>query len=432
MDKDNNSQGKGKISIPEVRYNLKSTSDKKKPTLISAVFRYHSERLVYSTRHKIAPLHWNSDKHLPKPGITFYHEIKEDLDKITSAIHSVYKSHIARNDIKDLDTKTFKHELDIILNRVTEPEEKKDHDLTSFLASFIKDLEKDPEVNYRTAQKYKTLYNNLSTFRPGKIPFEAVNEDFWTAYKDWRYTNTKTKSQNTLNKDMACLKFVLRKAHKKKLHDNTIHQDPDFNTKIVKTSIFALNENEVITLYKWDFSDNKRLERVRDWFIISCWTALRWSDFSTLKPEHIIKDGEAMYLRKDTIKTDEEVYIPVTEDLYNLLAKYNFKGIDISNQKFNTYLKEVFEIAGITDNIIMKENIRGAAIENAYRKCDIVSAHDGRRTWATINYLKGFPIGLLMQVTGHTQESTFLSYVGASKLDKAKRLRELMETKTSN
>ncbi|MBK7096748.1 MAG: site-specific integrase [Saprospiraceae bacterium] len=80
----------------------------------------------------------------------------------------------------------------------------------------------------------------------------------------------------------------------------------------------------------------------------------------------------------------------------------------------------------MTKEIFINENVKGESKEVKYRICDIISAHDGRRTWATINYLKGYAIGLLMQVTGHTKEETFLKYVNASNLQKAKKLKELM------
>lgn len=417
---------KDSTSIPEVRYNLKSILDQSKPTLISAVFRYNSKRLVYSTRINIAPKNWNSKKQSPKSAFHFYADIKSQLDKITFTIHKIYKEFRDANNLDILEIELFKEHLDIALGRIVIPGSNEDHDVLSYIEYHIEQIKQDPKANFRTAQKYLTLYNNLFSFRPGKIPFNAITEDFWEQYSNWRYNNTRTKSQNTLNKDLSCLKLIMRKSHRKKLHDNTIYQDPDFSVKIVKTSTFSLSEDEVRKVYEWDFTGNKRLERVRDWFIISCYTALRYSDFTTLKPEHIIRDGNDYYLKKDTIKTDEPVVIPIDEELYRLLLKYEFKGIDISNQKFNMYLKEVFEIAGITDTTIMKENVKGIQVEKTYRKCDIISAHCGRRTWATINYLMGRPIGLLMQVTGHTKESTFLSYVGASNLDKARKLRQLM------
>ncbi|MBK8081351.1 MAG: integrase catalytic domain-containing protein [Saprospiraceae bacterium] len=333
MDKDIKiPNGKGKVKTHAVRFNLKSITDKNKTTLISAVFRYDNQKLVYSTQHKIAPKHWSLRTQLP-----------------------------------------------IILY-------------------------------------------NLQKFRPGKMNFDSIDLQFQKDYIFWRYEYTKAESQNTINKDFGSIKNILKLSFKEGLHKNTIFNEDDFHVKTAKTSIFALNESEVNRLYSFDFSDNPRLERVRDWFLISCWSALRWSDFSTIKPEHILKDGEDTFLRKKNIKTGTVVFIPVDERLYLMFEKYNFKSIDISNQKFNEYIKEVFEVVGITDNIILDTNFKGKDKEVIKRKCDIVSAHDGRRTWATINYLKGYAIGLLMQVTGHTQESTFLSYVGADPLAKAKAL----------
>jgi len=98
----------------------------------------------------------------------------------------------------------------------------------------------------------------------------------------------------------------------------------------------------------------------------------------------------------------------------------------MENHFFNATIKKVAEVAGLTENVLLKENIRGKNEDVIYRKCDIISAHDARRTWATSNYLKGYPIGLLMQVTGHSSEDMFLSYVGASSLDKARELTKLM------
>jgi integrase len=149
----------------------------------------------------------------------------------------------------------------------------------------------------------------------------------------------------------------------------------------------------------------------------------------TCDPEHIIKDNEDFYLNKFNEKTNKEVFIPIDKRLYKMLEKYNFKSPSISNQKFNDYLKEVFKAVGITDEINIRESIKGVMKDTSYQKCDIVSAHDGRRTWASINYLKGYPIGLLMQVTGHEKEETFLSYVGVSALEKARRLNAEMKKK---
>jgi integrase len=425
MDKGNKPNGKGQIKVPEVKFNLKSLQDKNKPTLISAVFRYHNQKLVYSTKHKIKPLHWNAKAQKPKAPYEFYNDVVNDLNVISTAIRTIHTESNGDN----LTLSDFKTKLDIKLGRIEIEDCVNEIDFTDYLKTYIRAFEIGNLAQERTAQKYQTLLNNIQEFKPGAIPFNSIDIKFKKEFIEWRYENSKAKSQNTINKDFGCIKNVLKQAYNEGLHTNTIFRDEGFSVKTVKTSIFALSEYEVNKLHEYDFSNNKRLERVRDWFLISCWSALRWSDFSSISPEHIIKDGVDYFLRKKTIKTGELVFIPIDKRLFNMLEKYGFKSIDISNQKFNDYIKEVFEVAGITDNIILDTNYKGVDKEVTKRKCDVVSAHDGRRTWATINYLNGYPIGLLMQVTGHTMESTFLSYVGASPLDKARKLNEMFKNR---
>ena len=89
------------------------------------------------------------------------------------------------------------------------------------------------------------------------------------------------------------------------------------------------------------------------------------------------------------------------------------------SQSFNRTIKVVCELAGLTDNIVVNYSERGHLIKESRRKCDLISSKVARRTWATNNYIKGLPILLLMQCTGHSKESTFMSYIGVSKKDQA-------------
>ncbi len=423
MDKDNNfSNGKGIVKIPEVRFNLKSQKDKSKATLILAVFRYGKNKLVYSTQHKIKPASWNDDKQLPKSGAKFYAEIKKDIDSITAAILDVYKD---SND--DLQLSDFRNLLDIKLGRITE-KVNIPKNFTSYFQDYIEKLENNKNLAHNTIRKFKSVLEFIQKFKGGScLEFSDIEMSFKDDYAKWRYDNTKCKSQNTLNKDLEVIKAILKKSYSEKLHTNDIFRDDDFSIKRKQTSIFALNDDDITKLISFDFSGNKDFEIVRDWFVISCWSALRWSDFRTIKPEHIIKDGDDIYLKIDTYKTDTLVYIPINDKLDHLLRKYDFRAPEMENNSFNKTIKKVAEAAGLTDTIAMKVNIRGKNVEVIKRKCDEVSAHDARRTWATINYLKGYPIGLLMQVTGHSSEDMFLSYVGASPLDKARKLNEMFK-----
>lgn len=72
--------------------------------------------------------------------------------------------------------------------------------------------------------------------------------------------------------------------------------------KVAGFSIY-LNEDEINQIYELDLSKTPHFERVRDLFIVGCWTGLRFSDFTAIKPENI-KDE---YLEIKTFKTGEKL-----------------------------------------------------------------------------------------------------------------------------
>lgn len=72
-----------------------------------------------------------------------------------------------------------------------------------------------------------------------------------------------------------------------------------------------LNENDLNKLIALDFTNKPNLERIRDLFLIGCYTGLRYSDFSEIQPANIAKDGNQQYLNIRTQKTDERVVIPL-------------------------------------------------------------------------------------------------------------------------
>jgi integrase len=68
-----------------------------------------------------------------------------------------------------------------------------------------------------------------------------------------------------------------------------------------------------------DLSKQPRYERVRDMFVIGCYTGLRFSDLCNIKP-HDIENGMIDIIQ---IKTGNQVFIPMANDVVNILAKYN-------------------------------------------------------------------------------------------------------------
>ena len=123
-------------------------------------------------------------------------------------------------------------------------------------------------------------------------------------------------------------------------------------------------------------------------------------------------------------KTGEKISIPVPHEAVFLLKKYKFecptmnKGKLISVQKFNDYLKEAAELAGL-DAI---EDIRSNGSVEKLPKYSLIKSHTARRSFATNLYLDGVPVQNIMAITGHRKEETFMLYVRADQLTKAKGL----------
>jgi integrase len=177
-------------------------------------------------------------------------------------------------------------------------------------------------------------------------------------------------------------------------------------------------------LYKFDFSNTKRLENVRDLFVFGAWVGLRFSDFSNIMPENIIEiDGE-YFIKIVTQKTKELVIIPCHPIVLNIFEKYrhnpNKLPNTISNQKFNDYIKDVFKAAELNEKGRLANDIN-------LELWQCVSSHTARRSFATNYYLQGFPVIDLMKITGHKTEKAFMKYIRISKLDAAKRLSSHMK-----
>jgi integrase len=190
-----------------------------------------------------------------------------------------------------------------------------------------------------------------------------------------------------------------------------------------ETYAIYLTQEEIVTLYDFDFSNNKRLERVRDLFVFGCLTGSRFSDITTIQPENFQRHGKELYIHKITQKTKELVVIPCDEIVTNILGKYEGSMPKApSNQKFNEYIKEVCKITGL------KEKGRlPSKPEKEVWQC--VSSHTARRSFATNRFVEGFEPIELMRITGHKSEKAFLKYIKVSKQDSARRLSELARLK---
>ena len=146
-------------------------------------------------------------------------------------------------------------------------------------------------------------------------------------------------------------------------------------------------------------------------FVVGCYTGLRFSDFSQIRPEHIFEDR----IRIKTIKTDEWVTIPLHNIVKSIMAKYhnNLNSLPKScqNQTMNKHLKLIGKLAGIKEDVLKIRNKGNQRIEEVIPKHNLITTHTARRSFATNAFKMKVPTRVIMKITGHRTEQAFNSYI---------------------
>ena len=150
------------------------------------------------------------------------------------------------------------------------------------------------------------------------------------------------------------MKKVIRIA----LANDWIKKDPFFGIQFKhdETHVEFLTQEELERIMNKEFTV-PRLELVRDTFIFCAFTALAFVDVKNLTSEHLMKDNNgALWIRKPRQKTGNMSNIPVLSVTKRLIEKYadhpecvkkNVLMPVMSNQKLNSYLKEIADLCGI-------------------------------------------------------------------------------------
>jgi integrase len=187
-----------------------------------------------------------------------------------------------------------------------------------------------------------------------------------------------------------------------------------------------LNESEIDHLYKFNFTEKKSLEKVRDLFIVGCLTGLRFSDFSQLTPENI-ENGK---IKIRTQKTNSTVIIPVHPRVNEIIEKY-YKMLPpaISNQKMNDYLKIIGKEAGIDEKVQRVETKDGKRRVQFIPKYELLTTHTARRSFASNLFKAGFPAIAIMKITGHKTDKAFMKYIRITNEQNAELLEKFWSTK---
>ena len=406
------------------KFYLKRPKDKQ-PTAIYFTLSYGAFEIVngrkrylplkYYTSEQIEPKYWNGKEGKVRDSGVYREapEFNSRLQYVKTQTLEVLRK--LQNDNVTITNDLLKDELDILF--------KKDRDQTEKGLNLIQFIERFIDASDRaegTKKSYRRVLRDLEEFQyeyKRSLSYDDIDLDFHTDFIN--LLKAKDYKTNTIGTRIKVLKTFMNEAYERGLHSNLDFKKKLFSKPSEESISIYLGINELKRLHTLDLSKNRRLESVRDWFLIASYTGLRYSDLKRLTDKNFSDSS----IEIKTQKTDTNVVIPLTPIVKLILEKYEYELPKLaSNQKFNDYIKEVCKLAEINESV-REEQVKGGMkkIEHV-PKYKLVTMHTARRSFATNAYIKGVPAMRIMMMTGHRTEKSFMKYIKISEKENAKQL----------
>lgn len=385
-------------------------------------------------------------------------KVKETLDSISSAIDNLISQGIydkARIDevVEDV---VFREERE--RQRIQEEEERQEQERLRLI--------KEQEEEARKADVILFLENFLEGIKNGRIKNGAENYTpntckVWSNFLGilkrfiqiypftWKDINKALADHfvsfmekngymvTSINKYIICFKAMIQNAMDQELHNNLIALRAFSKKKIQETDKakeIYLTKAELQALYEMPLEGLK--DKVRDVFLVGCYTCQRFSDYARLEKENFTKTAKGTkVVRIVQEKTGNDVVIPILNDnLLHIAEKYGYDIPKVNDVILNRYIKQILkELSSTVPSLARKERTlltmkerekekqglvsferdnKGYVIKPRY---ELVSSHTARRSGITNLYLSGnFDTYQMMSISGHRDEKTFYEYIKLS------------------
>ncbi len=421
--------------MPKINFYLDKSEPKNKETFIFLTFHYQrldgeKIKIKVAMLDTITPELWDFQKQRPKRTNKnkFASDIIQRLNDIENFVLDTYKTD--RNIKKD----EFIKKIKVAIGKVQEPQKDtpKNDSFLDFLAVFITERESNPEFSKAIIVSYRSLETKLKKFEASKnvkLKFNDITDEFAMKFKSFLFSENLQPS--TIKKYFKELKTVMNNSFERGQHTNSHHKRKSFLVKndVPKSSIF-LTVKELNKIKNLNLSDNEPLTIARDWFLVGCYTGLRVSDYLRLNKTHI-KDVEStngeifQVIDILTQKTKKQVVIPINTPFAEILKKNNndFPTIRYREQTINEYIKQLGEMAEITESITVTTLQNGKLVETIAKKYEKMSTHVGRRTFITNLRINGAPDNEINKATGHKNKDMINTYDRINLIQNAEKLK---------
>lgn len=312
-------------------------------------------RIIYSRKKAecftglyIEDKNWNSAKQRAKKD----NQINDQLGTIETKINTI---------LYNLEKDEKQVSASLIKNLYT-GKDKIEETLLNYFELHIKGLQYTNELAKNSISRYIDTFQHLDVFLKQKnktdLLLRKVDFKFLNEFDSYLKTQISSISKqvlerNTVNKHHSRLRTVLIKAVKESQLSKNPYQEFKFTYTPSKRTFLTIEElDRIIEL---DLNNHQSLAKVRDLFIFSVFTGLRFQDAQQLRTNQVIIEKDNAYLDFTQSKTLESLKVPLLQPAKDIIEKYKtteskITGLvlpKISNQKFNTYLKIIGELAQI-------------------------------------------------------------------------------------
>lgn len=358
---------------------------------IVARITVNGEMVHFATRMYIHPDRWQPKDYRTTGKTKEEKQINEMLEELRVLIRRKYDEMLRREEV-------------ITAGKLKNAITGLDQNATTLLQvcdRFIEDytdLLKTEQCCRETYLRYKLTRNRLAEFMQARyrLPDMAVKElhpRFATDFDRWLRMNYRLTNNSTM-KLMRQLKTMLHVGYLNGWSKN----DPlaGYKLHFEKVDRGYLTDEELDRLANKVFA-MKRLEVIRDLFLFSCYTGLAYIDLKHLSADMLRRwpDGN-LWIDTKRQKTDVPVHVRLLDVPIRLIEKYGGTtegGLLFpvpSNQKVNSYLKEIASVCGIDKDLTF---------------------HMARHTFATtVTLANGVPIETVSKMLGHTNIQTTQIY----------------------
>jgi site-specific recombinase XerD len=290
--------------------------------------------------------------------------------------------------------------------------------LMGFIDQFVQDCETGVRLSPKRQKLKPSSIGSYKTTKGYLMKFQEQSKKILTL-KDFSQTDIDKFSDfliideefamNTHAKSMMDLLQIIKYAVKLKKIPAAKLVELEFDTRREETDSIYLTEDEILQLLEIkDFAEPVH-EHVRDVFVVGCFTAMRFSDYSTIDPT-AIRNNRLEFVQK---KTGNKVTIPIHPVVNMILKKYDNALPKVpKNNEFNRIIKLVGEKLPSLHVPFTKQVTYGRERKELVdMKFNYLQTHTARRSFCSNEFLKKTDPMIIMSISGHKSHKSFMRYI---------------------